>query len=226
MKMPRYYKKKKFNRFSTGSFTGFVDRSPVPLQKFAELTITDILTISAPNTGLFGTEWIYSLNGLYDPYLGAGGHQPYGFDQFCPTLYGRYKVYNTTIIAKFYDPTADGTVASCVIVPAGTTYTTTGKNHATIREAPISSTKFVSTTGNQRTTIYCKLPMHVLFGVYPNQFKSDLDNTTGDSAGNPGVQPKLLISACNDRLTADTIMCEITIKYWAMFYERTPLAPS
>lgn len=41
-----------------------------------------ILTGSA--TGVLGSQYVYSLNGLYDPYLGAGGHQAYGFDQLTP----------------------------------------------------------------------------------------------------------------------------------------------
>lgn len=41
-----------------------------------------ILTGSA--TGVLGGQYVYNLNGLFDPYAGAGGHQAYGFDQLTP----------------------------------------------------------------------------------------------------------------------------------------------
>lgn len=47
----------------------------------------------------------FRLNGLYDPYdLGAGGHQPMGFDQFA-ALYQNYKVIGAKISVTFVNLT-------------------------------------------------------------------------------------------------------------------------
>ncbi|AYP28730.1 MAG: putative capsid protein [Circoviridae sp.] len=39
----------------------------------------------------------FSANGLYDPYIAAGGHQPMGFDQWCNTIYNHYCVTGSRI---------------------------------------------------------------------------------------------------------------------------------
>ncbi len=43
-----------------------------------------------------GAQESFALNGLFDPQLVGGGHQPYGFDQILP-FYARYKVYAVSL---------------------------------------------------------------------------------------------------------------------------------
>lgn len=241
--MPRYYGKKKTYRrghrghhreykgearggFTLGSFNNYVDTCPIPPIRFAELTYAEGFTISAPNTGLFGTSYNFSLNGLYDPYLPAGGHQPYGFDQLCPTLYERYKVYNARVKITWDNPSAPGIACGAIVIPPGTTYTITGKHTNSVIEAPFSSVKFISDSGSQKVTQYMKLPMNVLFGITPRQFKEDIDTTTGSSSGNPGSQPQLIVSCASTSLTSSSVFVNVEITYWAMFYQRVNLASS
>lgn len=167
----------------------------------------------------------YRLNSLFAPGV-AGGHQPYGFDQYCPTLYLRYKVWNVTVHLSFYDPSADGIYCGAVLAPAGTTATLTGATVQSITEAPFSVAKPLSNTGSQKTVVYAKYAMHTLFGVSREQFRDDLDSTTGSGAGSPGTTPYLYVAACNPRGTASSVFCQLKLTYWAQLYQRVTLAPS
>jgi len=71
----------------------------------------------------------YALNGLYDPYLGTGGHQPSGFDTYM-SMYGFYNVTKTTARMSYFNdatgtsqPAAFGMIASTngnAVTTAGT----------------------------------------------------------------------------------------------------------
>lgn len=72
-------------------------RGAFPQQMHVQLRYVDQLYLTADNlTGRTGTEIPYRLNGCFDPYFLAGGHQPLGWDQITP-LYQRYKVYKVEI---------------------------------------------------------------------------------------------------------------------------------
>lgn len=220
------YSSRRRKTLTLGTFKNWIDKSPVPPTRFAELTYSDVVTLAVPNTGLFGSEFTWALNGLYDSLTTVGGHQPYGFDQYCPALYQRYKVYNVTVKIECYDPANDGDVVGAAIIPPNTTYTITGKTSNDIAEAPFSCSKVINDSGSQKAFMYAKFPMSVLFGSTREQFTSDLDNSTGSSTGNPGNTPVLHVAALNDRLIVSSILCRVTLSFWTMFYERTPLARS
>ena len=83
-KISRWYKKRRYQKKSTISrlpLTGF------PKSKMVRLRYVDELSMN-PNSGTT-THLNYAANALYDPYLGVGGHQPRGFDQWM-TIYDHY----------------------------------------------------------------------------------------------------------------------------------------
>lgn len=45
-------------------------------------------------------DWVYRANGCYDPYAGAGGQQPRGFDQYM-ALYRNFTVIGSKMFARF-----------------------------------------------------------------------------------------------------------------------------
>lgn len=55
-------------------------RTVVPFKTFARLKYSDIWTVSL-GAGTAQSYLPYAGNGIYDPYMGVGGHQPWGFDQ-------------------------------------------------------------------------------------------------------------------------------------------------
>lgn len=66
-----------------------------PHRRVVRLRYCTYLTLDAPNTGtlVFSD---YRANGLFDPEVGVGGHQPLGFDQWC-LFYKKYIVLGSRI---------------------------------------------------------------------------------------------------------------------------------
>lgn len=73
-----------------GMYAGFPDRIRTTLR------YSDYLAFDAAATTTGNASW--AMNGLFDPYLGAGGHQPLGFDNFM-TVYVRYEVISCSVRA-------------------------------------------------------------------------------------------------------------------------------
>lgn len=59
----------------------------------------------------------FNLNGLYAPQYPSGGHQPMGFDQLCPTLYQKYRVYKCAWTIKVNSAATTGVAYNCTVVP-------------------------------------------------------------------------------------------------------------
>lgn len=51
----------------------------------------------AAGVGVTGAAHIFNLNSLFDPDRTGAGHQPLGYDQLCPALYNRYRVWSVTV---------------------------------------------------------------------------------------------------------------------------------
>lgn len=68
-------------------------KNHLPPRRRVRLRYCDMFSLNPP-LGLF-TNDTWSLNGCYDPYVAAGGHQPMGFDQWM-ILYENYSVINCT----------------------------------------------------------------------------------------------------------------------------------
>lgn len=68
------------------------------------------------------------------------------------------------------------------------------------------------------------MPMNILYNVTYDQFKTDLDASTGSFTGDPGLTPyfKVIAAAANNSLVA-TVRFHFTISIWAMCYDRTNL---
>lgn len=53
------------------------------------------------NPAAGATDWIiYGLNNVYDPYSGAGGHQPSNFDRWSQ-IYRKFLVYNARVLVQY-----------------------------------------------------------------------------------------------------------------------------
>jgi hypothetical protein len=74
--------------------------------------LTDTYT-DGVSTSTADTFYEFSMNGAYDPYLGTGGGQPYGFDQWS-ALYRQYRVHKASISVYFRN-TSGGLVQVSVI---------------------------------------------------------------------------------------------------------------
>lgn len=88
---PRYRRRRRRRRKTVRLL-----RSPVPLRTVAKLRYCDALNLAAPGAlGTFTTV-SYRANGMFDPYVPTGGHQPMGFDQIME-MYQHYTVIGAHI---------------------------------------------------------------------------------------------------------------------------------
>lgn len=67
-----------------------------PLRKFVKMKYVVHLSVASPGVGAI-TAYEFRANGMYDPEVAVGGHQPYGFDQ----LMGQYNHF--TVLKAMFD---------------------------------------------------------------------------------------------------------------------------
>lgn len=72
----------------------------VPHRKRVKMTYVESAAILC-TTGVL-QKYQFRANGMHDPNLTSGGHQPYGWDQM-KALYGNYRVHGCKATAKFYN---------------------------------------------------------------------------------------------------------------------------
>lgn len=73
-------------------------RSPVAPKMKCVLKYSDFIGITTVGGGI--TSYAFLANGLYDPRVAIGGHQPRGFDQIMP-LYDHFVVIGSTLTARY-----------------------------------------------------------------------------------------------------------------------------
>lgn len=171
----------------------------------------------------FGTAQTFYLNGLYSP---GPGRQPYGFDQFCPTLYKRFKVYRCKVSLQFFNPSLDGIVVAASVAPPGATHALAGLTLDEVMQYPFTCVKHVSDSGKQAVNMWFDLDIGEISGLTREQFIADPDGYTGSGTGNPGTLPELRIAAASSSGTEGNIQFRIKMEFWSMFYERVQLGNS
>lgn len=216
-----------------GPLGRFDDMNPFPPQLYCKLGYSDTLTLSTTNlANTCGATLYMGLNTLYDPYLAAGGHQPYGFDQLCAAAgpYLRYKVNACLVEMEFFSPSAVDAHA-CIALhnvsdyAAGSTITVLTLN--TIREKSNTQIRQVSTSGKRSVKVKQYIPINIMFEWTKEQFRTEMGSSTGAYNGNPGSIAAIEIGACDPRGNAQSsILCDFRITYYGLFYERVQLGAS
>lgn len=90
----RYFRRR--TRATVGRVRG---NASVPDRMFIKFRYQDNYT--ATGTTASTQTWVWRGNSLHDPYQGAGGAQPYQFDQW-KQFYHRYRVYGCKIVVKVW----------------------------------------------------------------------------------------------------------------------------
>jgi len=90
--MPRRYRKKtNSGSFNKRSGSGLSKSSPLPKRFKMTMKYVDESMYLDPGAGGVPVTKVYSWNGLFDPDISGGGHQPLGYDQFI-SMYDHYTV--------------------------------------------------------------------------------------------------------------------------------------
>lgn len=96
--MPTRYRKKRYRRRRKKGKKLVLLKSPVPKTMFTKMRYHTTFNLD-PGTGILAYK-IIKANGMYDPEVSAGGHQPRGFDQLM-ALYDHFVVLGSKITASF-----------------------------------------------------------------------------------------------------------------------------
>uniref|UniRef100_UPI0040483EE1 hypothetical protein n=1 Tax=Limnohabitans sp. TaxID=1907725 RepID=UPI0040483EE1 len=176
------------------------------------------------STTLADDYYEFALNGMYDPYLGVGGGQPYGFDQW-GALYNNYRVLAGGITATFYN---NGSTQ-----PIRLTIVPNPKDDTNLRlfqdpqQLPLSKTGIASGTshGKAIVTVSNYVSMNKLVG---RQAAVD-DDFKGSLTTNPDAQglAKWYVTLQSESHTANfTGTLYVDIMYYAEFTGRKRQADS
>jgi len=114
----KYYKKKSYKRKSV------VQRGPLALRMPVKLRYNDSFSLD-PIASLAATQ-VFSCNGLYDPNITSGGHQPRGFDEIM-ALYDHFVCIGSKITVNVANPHERACIIG-IAIKDGTTTTADPEN--------------------------------------------------------------------------------------------------
>lgn len=161
-----------------------------------------------------GVSYVFSANGLFDPNITGGGHQPVGFDQYM-TLYELYTVTASMIKVTFIN--TDTANAQLVLVCNRDLSTTDADPRVYLENgATVWDIIGRAGAGNDIKTIRKAMDLRQFSN---NKDIMSEDNYAGTNATNPQEEQYYIVSACSTDLTTDTgsITAFVEITYETYF---------
>jgi len=173
----------------------------------------------AGTSGVVATN-VLSANGLYDPEITGGGHQPMGFDQMMLS-YQHFTVTHARLLVTFHNLVASTPVVS-IRLDGNTTPITVvdqilefGLNNHAVLEA--------KGTFGASHVLESKLAIATYEGV---DDPVDVLELRGTIAANPTEQAYFHVQAWDNSGTTTNILCEIVLEFRAVFTEPRILSTS
>lgn len=190
--------------------------------KYAE-QITHLTTGST--SGVFGNEYRFRLNSLYDPDYAGGGHQPYGYDQF-NGVYQKYRVDKCSWRISFTTPGASNDVLCALTVSPGTSATMSGVTIYKPLEWPNSSHGYLSSTGTRLCVLQGSADLQDIVSVPKAKYVAE-ENFGAEVTTNPVQVCLLSISCCSpSNNTSQAVSIIVELDYQATLYQRVMQASS
>lgn len=212
--MVKYGNKQVRNRVSVPVGLGFPKRM-VMTHKY-----TEYFNLVATN-GVFNS-YFFSCNGMFDPNITGGGHQPLYFDQMTG-IYRHYTVIGSKIIAKVTPLAATNAPISFGMIINDDT-TITSSDVRTMAEQSSSKKLLIPPSSNDTYTLTNKWSAKKTFGgsILGN------DALQGSSAANPTEQSyyNFWIDAGFSTTQTQTLVVEATVYYIAVWDELLDIAGS
>lgn len=215
----------------SGPFKSYTQNDPFPPRYTCVMTFAQTVILRSGNS-VFGPEQIYRLNNPWDPDYATGGNSCYGWNQIA-TLYNKYKINHVVAEAIFSDPSTDGLTIGMQLQPAGGVYTLAGKTAGDTLAQPMSLTRVINNSGDQKVLIKQKIPIYKLLGVSALQYNANIDRFEGDSTGStPTIDNTAYVrmALCNDRGTLgqpyQTLICRVKLQFHMTWYNRNVFVPS
>lgn len=205
-------------------------RSRVPRQLIPNKTARTFryqTSVTLDPNAAFIDERLFRMNGMYDPEVAVGGHQPLGFDQYIGVLYDHFVVIGSKISATFASNSSTTTGAYIVGVTPTDSTAALPTNVSTIIEQGRSKHKQVQpyVGGNSLATIRMKMNPNKFMGRSHPLSDPELK---GGVANDPTEQATWHVwaSSTNGVIDPSTIQVNILIEYLAMMIEPKILAQS
>lgn len=162
---------------------------------------------------------IYKADGLWDPRVAIGGHQPIGFDQYM-LFYDHFRVISSKITVSFVSPSTYAVIAMIQLRDDDTPINVTARN----REVGnlVYRTLYGVDSTNKANTLTYKFDARKFYGP------TYLDAThKGTSSADPTELAYFhVVNGAPDYATSADLSVNITIDYLVQFSERKPLTQS
>lgn len=213
----RTYRKKRATK-TTGTVKIAYPKSIVdfgtnfPMRVKIKQTYTDTVTMNSPVGAL--AHYTMSLNGLYDPNITAGGHQPLYFDQMM-AIYNHYTVIASKMTIKII-PYEANTVPTSVCVWQNDDNAITSTSMTNIQELSGTSFTLCGSQGDNYTTLNLKYSPKKVFGgsILGNA------NLKGSASANPPEQTYGVITIGSaDNFTTVNVIVQIIMEYVTIYSE-------
>lgn len=199
--------------------------SPLPNSFLTKHRYVQYLDLNIPLGGAAAGA-VFSLNGMYDPDVSGGGHQPMGFDQLA-ALYGQYQVLSAKATVKFITTSTANTAASmCALAIRNSSTLETDPQD--IMERPDTVYDVLpSGRGAGYRTLSIKKSIPKFFGIKKSAFSAD-DGKKGTASVNPTEMCYLHVYNMPDNSGEDEtdINVVVTIDYIARWDARNDFTGS
>lgn len=219
----RYKKRRPRRGRRTGTVSLGLGSNPFPRSVVTTHRYNESFTLDPP-VGAPAVAY-YSCNGLFDPTVAIGGHQPLGFDQMTP-MYDHYTVLGAKATVRFFSNGSNLTTGSMMVYCYVNDDSAAVLTYDTVLEQSKGVVSPLTNTGAKGvTTLTQKFSAKKFFGVADVKDNSQLK---GSDTANPTEGAYFVIGAqgVGPGLDPLTIYCNVTIDYITQWSERRDLAQS
>lgn len=214
---PRRYYRRRHAKLS-------LKASPVPYRFFTKIVYAETGNQIGVAPGS-SNAMIMSANGLYDPQITFGGHQPLGFDQLM-AMYNHYTVIGSKIYVTFSNLTTNYNYECGISVLDGATQYTTPSRYKELQNT-VWTAGTNSSQGSYIKSLSNKISIPKFLGKARKGFLGD-DVVQGSITANPTEQVYYHIWAQGIEAAADLtyIDTSVRIEYLVVFHGPTDIAQS
>jgi hypothetical protein len=196
-------------------------RDPFPGRVTATMAYSTQIALNTFSAGV-GAQAFIRANGIHDPEVAIGGHQPYGHDTYAQ-IYNHYKVLASTITCHFVGkPQANNATASHICGISLVDNTIVNDTVDEMREQ--QETKWGVTVPGQSVKVSNKFSAAKMF---PMGHASNHNLTaTLDKDPVEGAYFKVWTSGVNQNVDVNAIDIIVTVNYTVLMWERRDLGMS
>lgn len=183
---------------------------------------------TATTIGQCGTEQVFNMNGLFDPDLTGGTHQPYAYDQIA-ALYSKYVVtkLDVEIHSNLPSATPDAYVLGLFAQGDATFSGLTGLAVTDVIEKQGGSALWLASTGAPTIDRF-SVNIPSLVGLTREEYVGQADGRWGGTATTNPASPVYLRCALANltSTTSRTAPIVFVFRFHVEWYDRVPLAAS